>query len=168
MEKQRIACIGVLFTTALFCGAVIFPPAWIHFGHGPDFFTRGVYFFFSGVCHQMPDRSFHLWGKPLAVCSRCSGAYAGFLAGSLAFPLIRNGRRVGFPSPWIFGAALLPALVDFGLAHFGIFDSGGFIRASTGLIPGAAASFYILPGIFEIISGQSKSKGLKCKTSPAS
>jgi uncharacterized membrane protein len=28
------------------------------------------------VCHQLPDRSFHLWGVQLAVCARCTGIYA--------------------------------------------------------------------------------------------
>jgi hypothetical protein len=29
------------------------------------------------ICHQLPARSFHLWGAALPVCARCSGIYVG-------------------------------------------------------------------------------------------
>ncbi len=35
------------------------------------------------VCHQRPERSFHLAGVPLAVCARCFGLYAAATAGAL-------------------------------------------------------------------------------------
>jgi uncharacterized membrane protein len=45
------------------------------------------------ICHQLPDRSFHLHGVQLPVCARCLGLYAGAALGSLAavFPI---GRRL--------------------------------------------------------------------------
>jgi uncharacterized membrane protein len=168
MVKQRIAHVGILFASLMVSSAAVFPPVWIHFGHGSDLPARGGYFFFSGVCHQIPERSFHFWGEPLAVCSRCSGVYAGFLIGALLLPVVRRGLKGEFPPAWILGAALLPAMADFGLAHLGVYDSGNVLRAATGLIPGATASLFILPGVYEIISGPSKAKGLTCKTNPAS
>jgi uncharacterized membrane protein len=29
------------------------------------------------ICHQLPIRSFHLWGAALPVCARCTGIYLG-------------------------------------------------------------------------------------------
>ncbi len=168
MVKQRIAHIGIVFASFLFSCAAVFPPVWIHLWHGSDLPARGGYFFFSGICHQIPERSFHLWGEPLAVCARCSGVYAGFLVGALLLPIIHGRLKAEFPPAWILGAALLPAVADFGLAHLGIHDSSNVLRLVTGLIPGAAVSLFILPGVYEIISGPSESKGLPCRTNPAS
>jgi uncharacterized membrane protein len=182
MVKQRIAYIGIILASLVLCGAVVFPPIWIRSGHGPDFASAAGYFFFSGVCHQIPARSFHVWGEPLAVCARCTGVYAGFLAGTLVFPLIpkgqvprgpvhkgqvRKGLKGDFPPAWILGSALLPATADFALGHFGLYDSGNVVRLITGLIPGAAASFFMIPAVFEIVSGPSQTKGLTCRTNPA-
>lgn len=43
---------------------------------------------FSGLCHQNPQRSFWINGRPMAVCSRCLGIYTGFLAGWLLLPAL--------------------------------------------------------------------------------
>jgi hypothetical protein len=40
-------------------------------------FAFGIYAAGSIVCHQLPDRSFHLWGVQMPVCARCTGIYIG-------------------------------------------------------------------------------------------
>jgi uncharacterized membrane protein len=50
----------------------------------------------SLICHQLPDRSFHLHAYQLPVCARCFGLYAGGAAGSLAMAVF--GRALRFPS----------------------------------------------------------------------
>src|SRR5688572_10524064 len=59
-------------------------------GEGYSGASSPIYTFFSYICHQMSDRSLHLDGHPLAVCSRCFGVYAGLLAGLLVYPLWRS------------------------------------------------------------------------------
>lgn len=40
-------------------------------------FAIGVYALGRVICHQLPIRSFHLWGAALPVCARCTGIYLG-------------------------------------------------------------------------------------------
>jgi uncharacterized membrane protein len=42
-----------------------------------DFFALAVYSLGSVVCHQRPERSFHLWAAQMPVCARCTGIYVG-------------------------------------------------------------------------------------------
>ena len=46
------------------------------------------------VCHQRPERSFHLAGARLPVCARCTGLYVSAAAGALAawFAFVRVPR----------------------------------------------------------------------------
>jgi hypothetical protein len=48
---------------------------------GRPMWAFAVWQFFSVACHQDLDRSFWLFGAPLAVCARCIGIYAGAAAG---------------------------------------------------------------------------------------
>ena len=43
------------------------------------------------ICHQRPERSFHLAGAQLPVCARCLGLYAGGAAGAIG---LGDGRAV--------------------------------------------------------------------------
>jgi hypothetical protein len=43
------------------------------------------------ICHQLPARSFHLWGAAMPVCARCTGIYLG---ASLAAVALTAARRV--------------------------------------------------------------------------
>jgi uncharacterized membrane protein len=45
-----------------------------------------VYGIGSLVCHQLPERSYHLWSAQMPVCARCAGIYAGAVVGA-AFAL---------------------------------------------------------------------------------
>ena len=44
--------------------------------------AAAVYRIGSHICHQRPERSFHLFGAQLAVCARCIGIYTGAVVGA--------------------------------------------------------------------------------------
>ena len=111
-----------------------------------------VYQAFSYVCHQLPERSFHLLGHPLAVCSRCTGLYSGFAIASLMYPLVRSLSRTDTPPRrWLLLAAV-PMAVDVGLDVIGVWRNTYYSRLATGLILGSIAAFYVIPGMIDLLN----------------
>jgi uncharacterized membrane protein len=106
-----------------------------------------LYQCFSAICHQLPERSFHFRGYPLAVCSRCLAIYGGFVAGLLFYPLLRNIRNGRFPARWWLVAAGIPTIIDFIAGYTNLLANTFTSRALTGLIFGSVAAFFILPGL---------------------
>ena len=43
-----------------------------------------VYGIGSLICHQLPERSYHIWTAQMPVCARCAGIYFGAVAGAIA------------------------------------------------------------------------------------
>lgn len=111
-----------------------------------------IYRTFSYLCHQIPERSFHLAGEQFAVCSRCTGLYAGFTMAILTYPLFRSLHRLETPRlVWLFASAL-PLAIDFSLTYFGIWQNNHFSRFTTGALFGAVAAIFVLPGVIELAS----------------
>jgi hypothetical protein len=50
-------------------------------------FAVAVYSIGHLICHQLPARSFHLWGAMLPVCARCTGIYVGAAVAGVVFGL---------------------------------------------------------------------------------
>lgn len=123
---------------------------------GNEWIAYNIYLPFSYVCHQIPARSFLISRQPFAVCSRCTGIYAGFLIGVSAYPLLRSLRQTGTPvRKWLFVAAT-PLAIDFSLEFLGIWNNTHFSRFTTGALLGAVAVFYVLPGLIELSLRESR------------
>jgi hypothetical protein len=56
-----------------------------------------VYAVGSVVCHQLPARSFHLWGAQMPVCARCAGIYAGAAVAPIV-PYVASAFRRTLPA----------------------------------------------------------------------
>lgn len=117
---------------------------------GQPAISQPLYKFFSYICHQMDDRSFHLFAHKFGVCSRCFGVYFGILLGFVAYPMLRPVEVVEpFPRFWLFGA-MIPIGIDWSLTIFGIWENSFTSRFVTGLILGFACAVYIVPALVEI------------------
>jgi uncharacterized membrane protein len=117
---------------------------------GHNEIAGAIYYAFSTLCHQRPDRSYFIDGHQLGVCSRCTGIYFGFALTLLAYPLVRSLRTTTTPArKWLFLAAL-PLAIDFSLTFFGIWDNTHTSRLLTGLLLGSVAVFYIMPGVVDL------------------
>ena len=119
-------------------------------GDGVEYVSSPLYHFFSYVCHQIPERSLHLGGHPLAVCSRCFGVYFGLLAGFVGYPLLRPVDEIEpLPRIWLF-LSIIPISVDWSLTIFGIWENTHLSRFVTGTLLGFACAVFIIPAIVEI------------------
>ena len=151
--------ISATFTIAILA-AIVGAPLLQSSGHTA--FASEIYKIFSNLCHQIPDRSFHLAGQKFAVCSRCTGIYAGLAAAVLAYPLTRPLKQTHTPSlVWLFLAAA-PLAIDWSLGYFSIWQNNHVSRFSTGALLGAASVFYILPGLIDMsnrLVGSNRTRG---------
>lgn len=112
--------------------------------------SSSLYTFFGFICHQLPDRSFHIAGEQFGVCSRCFGVYFGLLAGFAVYPLWRPIETVEpLPRYWLF-LSLVPIAIDWSLTMLGIWENTHLSRFLTGLILGVACATFIIPAIVEI------------------
>src|SRR6185295_8285985 len=87
-----------LFAAAVSVGLlslIIGAPLALSTGH--QFWALTIYHSFSYLCHQIPERSFFIAGHKFAVCSRCTGLYAGFAVAAVLYPLVRSLRRTEAP-----------------------------------------------------------------------
>jgi uncharacterized membrane protein len=148
IRKPLATWVIVLAFVLAFCSLIIAAP--LALAGGQQSIAYNIYLPFSYLCHQIPARSFHLAEHPLAVCSRCTGIYAGFLLGVIAYPLIKSLRRVETPArKWLFIAAV-PLAIDFSLEFFGVWHNTHFSRFATGALLGGMVVFYVLPGLIEL------------------
>src|SRR6516165_10596418 len=106
-------------------------------------FALFVYAAGGVVCHQLPNRSFLLWGHALPVCARCTGIYAGAAAAALVALAARRRACGAFASGtrlWMLVGAAFPNAAT--LAYewtSGAAPSNG-IRAAAGFVLGAVVA----------------------------
>ncbi len=96
-------------------------------------------------CHGKEERCFHIYGRPLPVCSRCLGVYMGLGCGFLS-GLILSPEFIGitaFSLIILTFLAIIPLALDsFFQEYFGI-ESTNERRLITGLFTGAMLGFSI-------------------------
>jgi uncharacterized membrane protein len=128
--------------------AILVPPFALACGH-PMAAALG-YFFFSPICHQLPDRAWHLWGHPLALCARCTGLLLGVTLGTAwGFFLRRNGRPAVPGRRWLLLSILLMA-VDITAPWAGGYQNTLLSRSLTGAFVGCLAAPYLEAGCAEL------------------
>jgi uncharacterized membrane protein len=109
-----------------------------------------IYICFSPVCHQIPGRSFLIFGYPMAVCARCLGIYSGFLAGMALYPFLRGFSKVRLPKTKIFLAVSVPIVTDTVGNLFGFWATSNLVRLSSGFLWGSILPLYFVTGLSEL------------------
>jgi len=151
MMRNRILPVYLvtLIGTLAWLGAIVLAPYLRSRGIPP---ARFIYFCFSPVCHQIPGRSFSVFGYPMAVCARCLGIYFGFLAGMGLYPLLRGFSKVRLPKAKIFLAVSLPIVADTAGNLLGLWATTNILRLATGILWGTILPFYFVAGLAELAS----------------
>ncbi|MBM3311040.1 MAG: DUF2085 domain-containing protein [Candidatus Aminicenantes bacterium] len=144
--RPRVAAVyaALAVGSAVWVAAVLAAP---YFWSRDCRFSLVLYACFSPVCHQMPERSFWLFGHPLAVCARCFGIYAGFLAGLAAYPFVRGFRPAPPPGVRTILLFSLPVAVDTAAQFLGLWKTAAAGRFATGALWGAILPFLFVPAL---------------------
>jgi uncharacterized membrane protein len=147
-RPELIVWLIVVSISLVIVGLVVSAPLIQTQGH-PQL-ASSIYKTFSFVCHQIPERSFHLAGHQFAVCSRCTGLYVGFAVAALVYPLARSLHRTDAPPRLWLILATLPLVIDFALGYFSIWENTHLSRFLTGALLSSVAVFYIMPGLIDL------------------
>jgi uncharacterized membrane protein len=116
------------------------------------------------LCHQLPERSFFIFGYQVAFCHRCVALYSSIVVAGLLFGLLR--RRIRPISLKIGGLLLLPIFID-GMTHMADdatkvgFRGGGdaigtlnfWLRMITGALVGIAMLLVYYPRVERDLRG---------------
>lgn len=149
--RHKIIYATVLMGTILWCILFISVPFLAAGNTAMRKLALIITLFYSPVCHQAASRSFHLMGRPLAVCIRCTGIYGGFLLGLIMYPVLRQLSNDRFPSRWLLIAGILPSVLEFVIFGLILHIQLPLFRALAGLISGGVVAFYVMPALFNAV-----------------
>jgi len=108
---------------------------------------------YAPLCHQIPERSFRIASRPAAVCTRCSGLYAGGVAGLLVAAGLAVGRRRR-PAAWWLAAAVAPTAIDFAVGWLGLPALPNLPRAVLAVPAGFVAGLFLSVGIHDLFESR--------------
>jgi uncharacterized membrane protein len=136
---------------AIALGSVVWLVVLIATPLAPASLATLIYAAGSVVCHQIPERSFHLAGFQLPVCARCLGIYAGAAAAASIHGLgvlVTDSRRWRSLSPRaarnVFLVSALPTLVTVGLEWGGVWRGTNGVRAIAGIALGVGGGLVVM------------------------
>ena len=102
-----------------------------------------VYVAGSHICHQRAERSFHIDGRQMPVCARCTGLYVS-AAAAIPFALVAATTIPSRRSRTILVLAALPTLVTWALEYWGLAPFSNVARAVAALPLGFAAAWLVI------------------------
>jgi uncharacterized membrane protein len=127
--------------TGLLAGLAILAPVLAAIGLAP--MADSLYGLYSYMCHQLPERSFFVFGHKMAQCQRDTAIYVALCGAGIVFSFVRDRAR---PIDWrLFALATAPIALDGGTQLFGLRESNWLLRSTTGGLFGVAALWFVYP-----------------------
>ena len=138
----------VLFASIAWCILIFITPLFAYFHSNLAIFSK---YFFSIICHQMPERSFFILGEQLPVCARCVGIYTGWLFGVLLYAF-----RGAVTTKKMLAISAIPIALDALTQLTGLRESTNLLRLLTGLLFGIILALFLTHHLVELTSKFSK------------
>jgi uncharacterized membrane protein len=108
-----------------------------------SFGAAAVYAAGSQICHQRPERSFHIGGRQMPVCARCTGLYVSAAAAvpiALLIAVSWPSRRARI----VFVLAALPTVLTWSLEYLGLAHFSNLARAVCAVPLGFVAAWLVV------------------------
>jgi len=121
-----------------------------------------IYFFIGSlVCHQIPERTIYIDGKPLPLCARDTGIYLGIFI-ALIYCIVR-GKLKADKLPSTRNGILLvlltvPMMIDAVSSYASVRQTDNTIRLVTGLFFGMPIALLLIPAANYKVYGTNKLK----------
>jgi uncharacterized membrane protein len=109
--------------------------------------AAAIYQVTGRICHQRPERSFHLSGVQLPVCGRCTGLYVSAAAGALMAWLASRKPRAPRRTRLVIVLAAVPTALSVGFEFVGLVYSSNMLRALSALPLGAVAGWIFVQSL---------------------
>jgi uncharacterized membrane protein len=109
--------------------------------------AAAIYQVTGRICHQRPERSFHLSGVQLPVCARCTGLYASAAVGALVAWLASTRPRAPRRTRLLIVLAALPMALSVGFEFVGLVYSSNTLRAVSAVPLGAVAGWIFVQSL---------------------
>jgi uncharacterized membrane protein len=120
----------------------------------PASLATAIYAIGSVICHQIPERSFHLAGVQIPVCARCVGIYAGAATAASIHVLAGVGAhstrwRILGPrtARRVFLVSALPTLITVALEWGGAWRGTNIVRAIAGMALGVGGALVVMGAV---------------------
>ena len=110
----------------------------------------------SLVCHQLPERSFHLGASQLPVCARCLGIYGGLgvimvfwvLGSRVPGSAVQGSTVPGSRAVLIAGA--IPTAATLAFEWLGMWEPSNVARVLAGVPLGAVVAFVVVGAVAKL------------------
>jgi uncharacterized membrane protein len=112
--------------------------------------SRMIYVVYRLTCHQLPGRSFFLFGHKMAICARCTAIYTSFWGLGLLYgiwkatPWGRRHRLRPLSIKWL-AVLTVPMFIDGATQLVGLRESTNLLRTITGALVGVGTGLFAYP-----------------------
>jgi uncharacterized membrane protein len=106
-----------------------------------------IYSGYHFACHQLPSRSYFIFGHQMAFCHRDTAIYLSLFLAVIVFGFVRHRVK---PLPWqVYIAFIAPMAIDGFTQLFGLRSSNWQLRTLTGVLFGVGSAWLALPYLEE-------------------